>query len=61
MKWLVMILLILILVSACSSYRGNCCPILGSNDVVENPRYVKDFIKNAKMYKIAFEKCACNK
>ena len=59
MKWLVMIFLILILVSACANYRGNCCPILGANDVVENPRYVKDYIKNAEVYKIAFEKCAC--
>ena len=55
-----MIFLIMISASACSSYRGNCCPVLGANDVVDNPHYVKDYIKNAKVYKIAFEKCACN-
>lgn len=59
MKWLVMIFLILILLTACHSYHGNCCPILSAGDVVENPRFVKDYIKNAKVYKMAFEKCAC--
>lgn len=59
MKLNVMIFSILICLSACNSYRGNCCPILGADDVVANPRYVKDYIKNAKVYKVAFEKCAC--
>ena len=60
MRLVAIIFLIMISASACSSYRGNCCPVLGANDVVENPIFVKDYIKNAKVYKIAFEKCACN-
>lgn len=59
MKLNVMTFLILMFLNACSNYRGNCCPILGTNDVVENPKFVKDYIKNAEVYKIAFEKCAC--
>lgn len=59
MKLSVTIFLILILLNACSNYRGNCCPILGAGDVVAKPRYVKDYIKNANVYKAAFEKCTC--
>lgn len=59
MKLNVAIFLILIFLNACNAYRGNCCPILGAGDVVNNPRYVKDYIKNAKVYKVAFEKCTC--
>lgn len=59
MKLNVVMLLILICLSACSAYRGNCCPILGANDVVEKPRYVKDYVKNAIVYQEAYKKCTC--
>lgn len=59
MKLNVVIFLILIFLSACNTYRGNCCPILGANDVVENPKLVRDYIKNALVYQKAFEKCTC--
>lgn len=59
MKLIVAIFLILICLNACKSYRGNCCPILGANDVVINPRFVKDYVKNAEVYKFAYEKCSC--
>ena len=59
MKLSVMIFLILICLNACKYYRGNCCPILGNNDIIENPRFVRDYVKNAEVYKFAYEKCSC--
>ena len=58
MKKIVILFLILMFQSACQNKPLNCCPIVSGR--IEQPKQVRDYIANDKIFKSYLDKCKCN-